>query len=458
MEEKEKIINKGVEVGAATYTSLKTIEEYKSYIGARQAHGFIAEIANDKVDKVLLKDATIIGDSNIKNGADRLVDGTSIQTKYCNTSNNTVNSAFGENGLYKYFNADGSVMNLEVPKDQYNEAVEIMKKKIIDGKIPGFENPEQAMSIIKRGHFNYDTCVKIAKMGTIEGIVYDVSNSIVSSTFVGGLSAGISFVFNFINSSDINKSLKESVKMGTKAFGISLTSSVINAQLLRSGLIRNIANRVGESFFGGIVTQGVVLGFQTISDFRKLIDKEISVETFLRNLKKNMTTAVGGMAGASLGYKVAGGVGAFIGAVGGALIGAAIGEKIFGYKEADVEKKLSELYSDLQKEIDKLDDIEISFIKINKIKEMVESENGINKLMKNYSTFLEIIKNEIKKQVEEGNLLNNKKIILSYYENKFIEEEERHIEKIKDSIDRKLIEIENRIKELSDYHIAKLKF
>ena len=50
-----------------------------------QGHGFAGEKLNNLYDKHSGKDATIIGGDNAKNGADRLVDGVNIQTKYCAT-------------------------------------------------------------------------------------------------------------------------------------------------------------------------------------------------------------------------------------------------------------------------------------------------------------------------------------------------------------------------------------
>ena len=52
---------------------------------ARQGHGFAAERANNLYDKFTGHDAKIVGDDNAKNGADRIVDGVCIQSKYCAT-------------------------------------------------------------------------------------------------------------------------------------------------------------------------------------------------------------------------------------------------------------------------------------------------------------------------------------------------------------------------------------
>ena len=52
---------------------------------AIRGHGFAAERANTLYDRYTGHDARILGDDNAKNGADRLVDGVEIQSKYCKT-------------------------------------------------------------------------------------------------------------------------------------------------------------------------------------------------------------------------------------------------------------------------------------------------------------------------------------------------------------------------------------
>ena len=70
---------------------------------------------NHIVDRVRLKNARILGDNNARNGADRLVSGTEIQTKYCSTAARSVGAAFdGQNGQYRYMGNNGP-MQLEVP-------------------------------------------------------------------------------------------------------------------------------------------------------------------------------------------------------------------------------------------------------------------------------------------------------------------------------------------------------
>lgn len=57
-----------------------------------------------------------------KNGADRLVDNQYIQTKYCSSASKSIAECF-ENKTFRYFDAEGKPMQIEVPSDQYESAV-----------------------------------------------------------------------------------------------------------------------------------------------------------------------------------------------------------------------------------------------------------------------------------------------------------------------------------------------
>ena len=60
-------------------------ENHKMFATGGQGHGFAAEQSNNRIDRLMGKDAQIIGGDNAKNGADRIVQGQQIQTKYCGT-------------------------------------------------------------------------------------------------------------------------------------------------------------------------------------------------------------------------------------------------------------------------------------------------------------------------------------------------------------------------------------
>ena len=99
-------------------------------------HGYAAEDLNGFYDKTHGKDVQFSGRDNSRFGADRIVDGIPIQTKYCRTADRTINAAFPNenNGDYAYWDENGEPQILEVPKDQYEKCVELMRQKIIERK------------------------------------------------------------------------------------------------------------------------------------------------------------------------------------------------------------------------------------------------------------------------------------------------------------------------------------
>ncbi len=90
--------------GAASTHSATQIEEtqwlkYKHKTG----HGFAAEDVNAQIDRWYGRKVECVGRNNAPNGADRIVNGQQIQTKYCQSANRTVNAAFASQaGMYRY--------------------------------------------------------------------------------------------------------------------------------------------------------------------------------------------------------------------------------------------------------------------------------------------------------------------------------------------------------------------
>lgn len=97
--------------------------------------------------------------NDVKNGPDRIVNGVEIQTKYRVTANKSVNSAFA-NGQYRYL-----CMKLEVPKDQYDEAVRLVRGRIINGKASGITDSNMAEHMVVKEHYTYDEAVVSPKLG-----------------------------------------------------------------------------------------------------------------------------------------------------------------------------------------------------------------------------------------------------------------------------------------------------
>lgn len=77
------------------------------------------------------------------------MDGIEIQTKYYKTAARSVGAGFDNkgNGNYRYYNKEGKPMQLEVPKDQYEQAVKVMEDEIKQGKVPGVTETQKKQRI-----------------------------------------------------------------------------------------------------------------------------------------------------------------------------------------------------------------------------------------------------------------------------------------------------------------------
>ena len=176
-------------------------------LNAERGHGFAAEKANHLYDLFHGEDAQIIGSDNAKNGADRLVNGVEIQTKFCNSGSKCISECF-ENGKFRYWTKDGNPMQIEVPKDFHHAAKDAFIERVKKGQVIDISNmsPEEikktaenlADKTIKESPFTYAQARNIAKFGTIESLTYDAANGIK----LAGTSAGISFVLSFAHLSD----------------------------------------------------------------------------------------------------------------------------------------------------------------------------------------------------------------------------------------------------------------
>lgn len=200
---------------------------------ARGPHGFAAEDANTYIDRAKFRNAEVIGDDNAKNGADRLVDGTLIQTKYCASGRESVNAGFGSDGMYKYMDSNNKPMQLEVPKDQYLEALRQMEKKIADGKVPGVTDPSEAKNIIRQGNVTYEQAVAITKFGTVESLLFDASRGAVIGLAAGGISFAISTALTYWRTKDLDLAIRSSLVLGLKTGGLTMFSFVAAQQLQR---------------------------------------------------------------------------------------------------------------------------------------------------------------------------------------------------------------------------------
>jgi hypothetical protein len=202
--------------------------------GTKGGTGFAAEDANSLNEKLRGIKVQQVGVGNAKNGADRISNGIHIQTKYFDTATRTVSDAFDpETGLYRY-----PGMQLEVPRDQYDNAVALMRKKIAEGKVPGVRNPDKAGTLVKEGSVTYPQAKNIARAGNVQSLKYDAKNNAVSSGYAFAIGFAINFARGKWEGQTSAEALQDSLAMGLLSAGTSFVGGVATSQLLRTQMAR----------------------------------------------------------------------------------------------------------------------------------------------------------------------------------------------------------------------------
>ena len=307
------------------------------------------------------------GPTNEKNGPDRIVDGQPIQTKYYNSAQGSVNACFDKKtGQFRYQRIDnGKPMMIEVPSDQYKEAVDLFAEKIKEGKVPGVADPKQAKKIIRSGNITYRQARNLAKAGKVESIKFDMKNNAIHCASALGISAVASFAFTLWKTKSFEIAAENAVRTGIQVFGTSFTGSVLASQIARTnapvfvnpvfkllsktigpqrtqGIINTFRNLAGKKPVYGaaaqkhfvkylsteLITGSVMFVVFSIPDTYRVVTGKVSKAQYAKNLFSLASSfagaAVGSVAGARLGGKIgkyAGPLGFAGGVAGGAIAG-----------------------------------------------------------------------------------------------------------------------------------------
>ena len=344
-----------------------------------------------------MTNSEVIGISNELNGPDRVVDGVFVQSKYFRRASETVDAAFDSNsGYYRY---KGQV--LEVPKDQWQDCMKLMRKRIEQGKVRGIKNPSDAEKIVRQGSVTYEQAKNIARAGNIDSLLLDVKTQAVTSTSVFAVSFAVTFAHSHWRGESIKDATMAALGCAALSGSTMILTGVVSAQLLRTGIgafgatsVRNsvqaisrapvgreVARRIatgslGKSITGAAavnhvskllrtnaITAAVAAVVTSTPDFyRAVFKRSISWQQFAKNTAINATGVITGTAGwiggAAIG-SVFPGVGTVIGGlVGGVLcsLGAGIGGTTAAKFLLDkfVKDDLERLITILQKEIERL--------------------------------------------------------------------------------------------------------
>lgn len=222
--------------------------EVKNLMNGARGGGYAAEYGNNAVDRLTGKKvenlAQDLEDGHQKlHGADRNVNGINIQTKYYKSAPESIGAAF-ENKQAIYLNGDGSMMQIEVPRDQYNQAIQEMQKRIKSGQVPGETDPTNANKYVRKGHFTYVQANNIALAGTIEGISVDLSQGIVCSLPGAGITVVLSFASAVWHGQDVKEAAKQSMFLGLRVMGKSAAIYTLTMQLSRDKIMNIFAPKI----------------------------------------------------------------------------------------------------------------------------------------------------------------------------------------------------------------------
>lgn len=348
--------------------------EQRAAVNNPAGHGELAEEANNIIDRLQGHQAEILGRDNAKNGADRSVDGVLIQTKYYKTARGSLEACFDPSShQYRYLAKDGTPMQLEVPKDQYQQVLRGFEKKISQGKVPGVSDPKDAEKIVRKGKLTYDQAVNLTKPGTVESVTYDAATGAVTCSCAFGLSFLATTFMAYRETGDITDAVQAGIAAGVQVFGLSFAQHMVISQLSRTGLSNVLMAPsqavVGELGFkasativnglraltgktaisgaaaskqlakmlrGNAVSAAVTLAVFSVPETYKLFQGKASGAQYAQNMACLATSIAGGIAGATAagvaaakvgaaaGTAVSPGVGTVVGLAGG-MVGGTVG-------------------------------------------------------------------------------------------------------------------------------------
>jgi hypothetical protein len=302
------------------------------------------------------------GGDNAKGGADRIVNGQGIQTKYCQTAGKSVGAAFRDENSYGYFDESGNPMPVEVPKDQYAKALKIMEARIkshkIDNidKVPGETDADKAKNLVVKGHATYDQSKAMTKFGTFESIKFDIMDGSIIALKAGGISFCISATMAYINTKNPKEALRIAVIAGGKIATKSLVVFVGVQQIHRIAVVKTLIDKVDISALprnmskfiqkgygvttkgaadrvlkGTIVSSVVVIAVTTGPDLLRMVRGRISGAQFVKNVAVATSGVAGGVVGSVVGGALLaplGPIGSFIGKTAGGVLGGIVASQL----------------------------------------------------------------------------------------------------------------------------------
>ena len=362
---------------------------------SKSGHGEYAEKAGTMLDNLSGERAQHVGADNARDGPDKnvVIDGKQrpVQCKYHSSSYKSVGDCFRVNENtgkkeFRYFTLDKKPMMIEVPRDQYDKAIEAMKERISNGEVPGVTDPSKAYDIIKRGKLTYKQALNLAKAGTFESITYDLATGIINCSFVFGITVLVTFGFAYASGRDFKKAIKAAAYAGFQTFGLSLVSQILSTQIARTGITKSLipttdylvsklgyrvihkiinalralmgkapiwgaaaAKSLSKALRSNAITASIAFVVCSVPDTYRISQRRMSAGQYLSNMASLLASITGavlasigtgmvvGKAAAAAGTAVAPGVGTAIGFAGGFS-----GGILFGYGTTKISRAIRE--------------------------------------------------------------------------------------------------------------------
>ena len=351
----KRLEGKGLEKGVEAAGVQAVIPNFKAFWGdiknlmnGARGHGYAAEYGNNAGDR--MKGARVEYAAQnldehgrqVKHGADRIVNGIEIQTKYYKTASETIGAVFQKKqAIYLRSDGSGKMMQIEVPRDQYQDALNAMQKRIDSGQVPNVSPGESAKDYVRKGYFTYEQSFNIARAGTIESLSVDIASGAVCCLQAAGISSIIIFAQAMWRGASPKEAMQDCLHTSMVIMGRGTLIYTLTMQLSRKEIANVFAGKVytvdgiaqvykafnnpifsaSENMAAKISSSGVAsskagqaLGLDKMTG-RRLIGTSVTVAVVFgpdviktlrgristKQLFKNTTIGAAGMAGAAIG-------------------------------------------------------------------------------------------------------------------------------------------------------------
>lgn len=283
------------------------LSEQKNLMNGARGHGYAAEYGNNTIDRLRGREVENAAQNldehgrQLKNGADRIVNGVEIQTKYYKTASETIGAAFEDRkAIYLRTDDSGKMMQIEVPRDQYKEALIDMQKRIDSGQVPNVSQGESAKDYVRKGYFTYEQSYNIAKAGTIESLTVDLATGVISCAAAAGVTSVIVFAISVWRGNSPKEAALQCFNTSLSIMGKGALIYTLTMQLSRKEIALVFAGKV-------FTADGISQGYKTVSNPIYNASEKLAAKIAGSNFAKSAVGQRLGLEGIS-GRQIIGGV------------------------------------------------------------------------------------------------------------------------------------------------------